>query len=445
MSETKKKKTKKKTTKKKVTKKSTTEELDLSAIMKEMAGFEAEVMSIDSDDTYTYLLPFRNVALNKITGGIPSGVMVEISGESQAGKSYLLYEIMAEAEKQGGTSFLIDPEVAYRSSYGRRVGLKKPFGKSREADIDIVFKDSRKFIKAIRKVNTTCPIVVGIDSYQNLSTKVDLANEEAGKDPRGYQAKIKNGKMGEQLKGFLSFIHKHNVVFVVLNPAKIDSSAEAPMFGPKPLKTLAEQIIGFESTIRIQGRLTKKLTVKVPSLNSAGETKKQIGAASLWTVIKNRLVEPFKKATVDIVYTRGCLKYSGLAEILCNEEKIVASTQAKKKADGTKSKKMNKGFRVTKEHEREEFKNKFYMKIKDMLKDYPEFATPEFSDDFFVAGTTEEDEIDIRKLSFDQGEDNGDDLVYEAESESGEEEETAEEKPKKKTKKKVTKKKGTKK
>lgn len=414
MSEKKVKKVRKKV--KKIKSKTTEEngELNLVKIMKEMDGFEANVLNPKDKDTYAYILPFRNVALNKITGGIPSGVMVEISGVSQAGKSYLLYELMAECENQGGVSYLVDPEVAYRAAYGRRVGITKPFAQSKEPDIELMYKDFRKFVKKVRAVNSTCPILLGIDSYNNLSTKVDMANAEAGKDPRGYQAKIKNLKMQEGLKDFLMFIHKHDVVFIVLNPAKKDSSQEKPKFGPHPLSTLAENVIGFPSTIRIQGRIIKKLTVKVPSLNSAGETKKQVGAGTVWEVIKNRLIEPFKKASVDIIYARGCLKYSGLLEILCNEEKIKMAKRKMKKTDGTEGKKEEKGFRVCTKFEKEELKNKFYKKVKTILKDYPEFTTPEFSDDFFVAGTTEEEEIDIRKLDFNAGEDNDEGIKYES-------------------------------
>ena len=136
----------------------------------ELEAFGCSVLAeTDNEEVLApYIIPLRHKALNKITGGIVGGKFCEISADSQAGKSFLLYEIEAEAINMGGYALHFDGEKALEASYAKMVGLnmrggkfilgekqsaaQKKIGARGEAiiDMDEVFKLMIKFITTVR-------------------------------------------------------------------------------------------------------------------------------------------------------------------------------------------------------------------------------------------------------------------------------------------------------
>ena len=53
-------------------------------------------------------------------GGVPRGRIVEIFGPESSGKTTLVYEIIAQAQKMGGICAFIDTEHAIDPVYARR-------------------------------------------------------------------------------------------------------------------------------------------------------------------------------------------------------------------------------------------------------------------------------------------------------------------------------------
>src|SRR5439155_15997681 len=56
-------------------------------------------------------------------GGVPRGRIVEIFGPESSGKTTLVYEIIAQAQKTGGICAFIDAAHAIDPAYARRIGL----------------------------------------------------------------------------------------------------------------------------------------------------------------------------------------------------------------------------------------------------------------------------------------------------------------------------------
>src|SRR5918911_2601220 len=56
-------------------------------------------------------------------GGVPRGRIVEIFGPESSGKTTLVYEIIAQAQKIGGICAFIDAEHAIDPAYARRIGV----------------------------------------------------------------------------------------------------------------------------------------------------------------------------------------------------------------------------------------------------------------------------------------------------------------------------------
>src|SRR5213075_989648 len=56
-------------------------------------------------------------------GGVPRGRMVEVFGPESSGKTTLVYEIIAQAQRSGGVCAFIDTEHAIDPAYARRIGV----------------------------------------------------------------------------------------------------------------------------------------------------------------------------------------------------------------------------------------------------------------------------------------------------------------------------------
>lgn len=320
----------KKATTKKVSKK-VTKSVDIySKIMDEMKGFELEVLEAGTPDIEHEYIPFQNLAMNIITGGgAIKDRFLEISGDSQTGKSYLLYELMANVLNDGGHAYLNDNEVAYEKTYGDRSGILKgkKYLKSMEKDIHAVFREMRQFIKAVRKYDKKNHIVLGIDSYGGLSLQIDLDNEEAKKDPRGYINMHKANAWQDCMKNFVKYLDKYDATLVLVNQAKLDKQNATQYY--KPYKSLGEDVVKFWATQRIQLICGKKIHKEIK--RGGKKIKKIIGQEVHVTCIKNRTTAPFQKCTIHLLFEQGIRKYSGLDEILLDDGII---TKGKKTVEG---------------------------------------------------------------------------------------------------------------
>jgi RecA/RadA recombinase len=400
--------TKKKVAKKKVTKKAPAKkvaqkkEFDLNDIESELEGFSLSLIGEDEpeESIAPYIIPFHmdgkgSEGLQKISGGIFGGKFCEISGNSQAGKSFLLYQLMANAIKMGGYALLFDGERAFEEPYAKIVGLNIrsghfAFGEKRSktqknkgirgepiVDIDDVFHASLAFAKAIRskKKDLTIPIIIGIDSYPTLSTDIDMENMEKGKDPRGYQAMQKNAKFYSWLAQALPKFDQYAVTFVLLNQLTKDYNIT---YGD-PWKSNAEEKIKFYATQRLRGKLAGKLKDK--------KTKVQIGMSTLWTTIKNRGVRPFQSVQTDVLYSKGLLPKSGLEQLLIDDLSMRAATQKNEETGKT-----DKGFKpLIGDNE-----GKFYPTLDELLaENREEMLKPKWTGDDLEDVDIEREDVDV--------------------------------------------------
>ena len=272
-------------------------------------------MDSNSKDRTPYFIRFKNRAIQAQTGGCPGGRFTEILGKSQCGKSYLLYELIMETIAMGGVAMLHDVERALEAAYMKRVGMKEGqgFALSYEKKMEQIFLASREFVLKVRKVNSTCPILIGVDSYPPIQTILSQAEIEEqlkkgdAKSLKGYREAKKNAIFANMIGEFITFLDEHKATFVLLNQTR---KAMNVMFG-EGLTSNADNIIQFYVTLRLRGEIVK--SVKDP------KTNKKIGVLTKWTTIKNRLVFPFKETTTKILYKSGVQKMSGVTQLLIDE------------------------------------------------------------------------------------------------------------------------------
>lgn len=378
-----KKKTQKKASKK-ISKKATKvvskkeAEFSLSDIEQEMSAFGASLFGEDEpeEEVNKNAIPFSNLALQKITGGVYQGKFFEIGAQSQAGKSFHLYALMGMAIKMGGYGLLLDGERALEENYAKMMGLdirskrfmlaekrsktQKKLGLRGEPIVDIeeFFKLAYAFAKAIREKDKDMshPIIIGIDSYPMLKTSGAIENAEKGKDASNADSWQRSAKYNVACSTYLPKFDMLGVNFVLLNQL---TKRYDITFGD-PWESNNENKIKFNATQRLKGKLIGKIKDK--------KTKRQIGVKVEWTTIKNRGVQPFQKVVVAIYYNKGVDPYSGLEELLIEDESI---RKSKTKIDG----KAVDGFKLAKGE------SKFYNTLKELVTENPQVLEPIWTKD----------------------------------------------------------------
>lgn len=360
---------------KKVTKKKPDVEADfMSLIAKEMGG-GLEIMSDETASLVPWRVPFTHLGLQAATGGLIGGGMMQIEGESQSGKSFLMYELLANAIKMGGVGFLADPEQAYEPAYGTKMGIGgKGFLYSNSNRMEDTFEQFITFIQSVRDnhlKDISKPILIGVDSFVPWRCEHQLKADEKGeKAGRAYQ--IKNEAFYDCLGKLQPILKDYGASFVILNQLRTDNSI---MFGDKD-KTQAEAVKYFLNQ-RLRGKLGKKV-MRVVEIR--GEDKKkaknyiQTGMTTRWTVVKNRFVEPFKQVEVRILFRKGLDTYSGLEKFLLRESDIEVAETPYVNAKGQEGKKMIevlklKGSDIA--YTREQFKQ--------MIEEHPHLLEPKWT------------------------------------------------------------------
>lgn len=323
-------------------------QLTVDSIVEAMKGFSVETMSDKSADQVAYRIPFKHKALQAITGGVPGGRFTEIQGDSQCGKSYLLYELIASCLDMGGFAMLHDVERAYEPKFGARVGIEgdKKFLMSWEKEVEKVFLSSRKFIATVRASNKKCPILIGIDSFPPMNTIISQKETDAqlklggAKELKGYREAKKNALFSSIISEFTTYLADNDATLVLLNQTRKQIGV---VFGD-PTTSNADNIIKFYVTLRLRGRLGEKITELVNG------KKKKIGVGSTWETIKNRGIFPFKKASTKIVYRDGIAPYSGLGDLLMSEGIAKKVKIGKKNGIGYKGKSFPNAKELVKAH-----------------------------------------------------------------------------------------------
>lgn len=376
-------------------KKQKEEEVD--PILKSLSEFADEIISDDTDDDksfgFPYRIPYKHKGLQKATGGVIGGTMKEISGESQAGKSFLLYELIASVQEMGGWARLTDCERAFEKAYGISAGIDMKSGRfllSRNNNMSNFFQSNTAFINRIREAEKAkkvprekwAPILIACDSFPGLQHPVDLSNFENEKEARGYAAMQKNALLSQNIDKFVSFLSDNDATFVLLNQVRKNHAIQ---YGDKTV-TPAEDVIKFWCTQRLRGKLSKKLVKKTKSLEFKTGGKQVIGGTTVWESIKNRSVRPFQKVSAKFTYAGGMALYSGLDEILYSENKIVLAT-TKFNEDGTESKSTHKGYKIVGDET-----EKFYYSIESLVDANPHLLEPAWTGTEVQGEEIEEDD-----------------------------------------------------
>lgn len=227
---------------------------------------------------------------NRPYGGLPVGRIIEIMGETAAGKSLLTASILAQCQRKGGLAIYIDTENAVANEFFEMLGMD--LSKMIYAPIETIedaFAVIETIIEKVRTSDKDRLVCIAIDSIMGATTKVEQA---ADYEKDGF-ATTKAIVLSKAMRKITNMIGRQKICLILTN--QLRDKVGVMGFGEKT-QTSGGKAVGFHASVRLQ-------------LYNLGMIKKSdgtvVGARTKLKLKKNRLGPPSREVEYDIYFDSG--------------------------------------------------------------------------------------------------------------------------------------------
>jgi recombination protein RecA len=224
-------------------------------------------------------------------GGLPKGRVVEIYGPESSGKTTLTLQVIAEAQKAGGTCAFIDAEHALDPVYAEKLGVVVD-------DLIVSQPDTGEQALEVTDMlvrSGACDVLV-VDSVAALTPRAEIEGE-MGDHHVGLQARL----MSQALRKLTGNIKTANCLVIFINQIRMKIGV---MFG-NPETTTGGNALKFYSSVRLDIR-------RIGAVKNGDEI---VGNETRVKVVKNKVAPPFKQTEFQILYGQGINRNGELVDL----------------------------------------------------------------------------------------------------------------------------------
>lgn len=251
-------------------------------------------------------------------GGTPRGRVIEIFGPEASGKTSLALQIVAEAQKAGGTAAYIDAEHSLDPSYAARLGVNVNELLISQPDYGEQALEVADALVTARAVD-----VIVVDSVAALVPKAEL-DGDMGDAQMGLQARL----MSQALRKLTGKCNRNGVTVVFINQIREKLGV---MFG-NPETTTGGRALRFYASLRIKIRQLSKTDGGIIE-----EDGVRVGQRCELVAVKSKCGgSPYASTVLALRYATGWDKYEDLIDYAIKLQVVEETSKGWFSFDGEK-------------------------------------------------------------------------------------------------------------